>query len=116
MILIQDLLLNDPADKVPLKAVLAFYNHKVPKCKLQDSLEVMFEKFRKGDSHMAFVYNDDSNFEAENDEIVEAVGIVTLENIIEELVQSEIMDEADKKREKRRKSQFYIKYVKRSLN
>ncbi len=94
-------MLNDPADKVPLRAVMDYYKHPVPKCKLNDSLDVMFEKFRKGDSHMAFVYNDDVDLNEPN---VDVVGILTLENIIEELVQSEIMDEADNKRERRRKS------------
>lgn len=111
MILIQDLLLNDPADKVPLRAVMDFYKHTVPRCTPKDSLESMFEKFRKGTSHMAFVYPDETaNQELPNeaDMPAEAVGIVTLENIIEELVQSEIMDEADKKREKRRKRTLKI--------
>jgi metal transporter CNNM len=152
LILIQDLLLNDPADKVPLRAVMDYYKHRVPKCKLENSLESMFDMFRKGDSHMAFVYNNDDNLSFYNNEtnefldtptspttynnkdksndhlltnnnnnnnslnsgmdnlhekhtssIKEAVGICTLENIIEELVQSEIMDEADTKRERRRK-------------
>jgi metal transporter CNNM len=105
MILFQDLLLNDPADKVPLRAVMDYYKHPVPKCKLSDNLDVMFDKFRKGDSHMAFVYDDAADLS--NDEGVahqEAVGILTLENIIEALVQSEIMDEADNKRAKRRRS------------
>ena len=105
LILIQDLLLNDPADKVPLRAVMDYYKHPIPKCKLSDSLELMFDKFRKGDSHMAFVYNDDANLAEEH---IEVVGILTLENIIEELVQSEIMDEADNKRERRRKSNIII--------
>ncbi|CAF1059334.1 unnamed protein product [Brachionus calyciflorus] len=102
MILIQDLLLNDPADKVPLKAVIEYYKHRVPKCKLQDSLGSMFDKFRKGDSHLAFVYENDSNLESQDDVVLEAVGIVTFENIIEELVQSDIKDEADTKRERRK--------------
>lgn len=101
IILIQDLLLNDPADGVPLKAVMEYYNHKVPKCKPTDSLEAMFDKFRKGDSHMAFVYDEKTDLTAQN---VEALGIVTLENVIEALVQFDILDEADKKREKRRNS------------
>ena len=106
MILIQDLLLNDPADKVPLKAVIEYYKHRVPKCRLQDSLGSMFDKFRKGDSHLAFVYENDSNLESQDDVVLEAVGIVTFENIIEELVQSDIKDEADTKRERRKQSYF----------
>ena len=105
MILIQDLLLNDPADKVPLRAVMDYYKHPVPKCKLNDRLEKIFDILRKGDSHMAFVYNEDANLDNdENSNNLEVVGIVTLENIFEELVQGEIMDEADNTRAKRLKS------------
>ena len=116
MILIQDLLLNDPADNVPLKAVMDYYKHPVLKCKLSDGLEGMLDKLRKGASHMAFVYNDDAKLYDEEEQnsqfqqsssnfdvICEAVGILTLENIIEALVCEEIMDEADAKREKRKK-------------
>ena len=115
MILIQDLLLNDPADRVPLRAVMDYYKHPVLKCKINESLEVMLDKLRKGASHMAFVYSDDSRINDDEelnrestsqscvDTIVESVGILTLENIIEALVQSEIMDEADTKRERRKR-------------
>jgi hypothetical protein len=107
MILIQDLLLNDPADKVPLRAVIEYYKHTALKCKLQDSLTEMFDRFRKGASHMAFVYNNNNNNDIDVDNesnIKEAVGIITIEDLIEELVQSEIMDEADTKRKRRRES------------
>lgn len=101
VILIQDLLLNDPSDRVPLRAVMEYFKHPLLRCKTEDSLETMFDKFRKG-SHMAFVYKNAEDIKAD-EEIVEAVGILTMEDIIEELVQSEIMDEADTKRERRRK-------------
>lgn len=102
------MLLNDPADKVPLKAVMEYYQHKVPKCILKDSLESMFDKFRKGDSHMAFVYDREANCEGQDETSNEAVGILTFENIIEELVQSDIKDEADTKRERRKRRLFFI--------
>jgi len=108
MILIQDLLLNDPADKVPLRAVIEYYKHTALKCKLQDSLTEMFDRFRKGASHMAFVYNNNDIDVDNNCNLKEAVGIITIEDLIEELVQSEIMDEADTKRKKRRESKQYI--------
>lgn len=108
MILIQDLLLNDPADRVPLRAVMDYFKHPVIKCKKSETLDKMFDKFRKGDSHMAFVYNDDTNLEDNHEGTCEAVGILTLENIIETLVQSEIMDEADTKRERRRKREWML--------
>jgi metal transporter CNNM len=117
MILIQDLLLYDPADKVPLRMAMDFYKHNVPRCTMDSSLESMFELFRKGNSHLAFVYKKketDTDGEqltialSRNGEssivLEEAVGILTLENIIEELVQSEIMDEADNRRERRKQS------------
>ena len=104
MILIQDLLLNDPADKVPLRAVIEYYKHTALKCKLQDSLTEMFDRFRKGASHMAFVYNNNDIDVDNKSNVKEAVGIITIEDLIEELVQSEIMDEADTKRKRRRES------------
>ncbi|KAL6978209.1 Metal transporter cnnm2 [Sarracenia purpurea var. burkii] len=43
--------------------------------------------------HMAFVHR--VNNEGEGDPFYETVGIVTLEDVIEELIQAEIMDETD---------------------
>lgn len=97
VILIQDLLLNDPSDSVPLRAVMEYFKHPLLKCQKDFSLEYMFDKFRKG-SHMAFVYKN-----AATQELNDAEGILTMEDIIEELIQSDIMDESDTKRERRRK-------------
>lgn len=110
VILIQDLLLNDPQDRVPLRAVLDYFKHPLIKCKMDDNLEMMFDKFRKG-SHMAFVYKSDEEMQL-NEKIVESAGILTMEDIIEELVQSDIMDEADTKRERRRKRKFFFQMSK----
>ena len=92
----QDLLVNDPADKLPLKSVHDYFKRKIAKCTVEDRLDRMFEKFRQGESHMAFVYKKFHDREA--------VGIVTLEDVIEQLFQSKILDESDCKRENKKKS------------
>lgn len=43
--------------------------------------------------HMAFVHR--VNNEGEGDPFYEVVGLITLEDVIEELIQAEIMDETD---------------------
>jgi len=54
----------------------------------------MFNEFKTGDKgHMAIVQT--INNEGEGDPYYETIGLVTLEDIIEEIVQSEIIDETD---------------------
>merc|ERR1719509_343013 len=72
----------------------------------------MFDEFKSGDKgHLAVVQevNDDS----EGDPFYETVGLVTLEDIIEEIIQQEIIDETDvvidNKTKKKRKRERYKK-------
>lgn len=53
----------------------------------------MLEDFKKGHSHLAVVQR--VNSEGSGDPFYEAIGIVTLEDILEEIIQSEIVDETD---------------------
>lgn len=52
-----------------------------------------FTKKKGIKGHMAFVHR--VNNEGEGDPFYETVGIITLEDVIEELIQAEIMDETD---------------------
>ena len=49
--------------------------------------------FFKGKSHLAIVQR--VNNEGEGDPFYEVLGIVTLEDVIEEIIKSEILDETD---------------------
>ena len=54
----------------------------------------MFKQFKEGyKGHMAFVQR--VNSEGEGDPFYEVIGLVTLEDVIEELIQAEIIDETD---------------------
>lgn len=60
--------------------------------KFRKSLPKLFI-FSKGKSHLAIVQR--VNNEGEGDPFYEVLGIVTLEDVIEEIIKSEILDETD---------------------
>lgn len=94
---VKDFTLLDPDDNMPVKAILEFYNHKIIFCYSDRLIDEMFEEFRMGETHLAFVTE-----VVEQDDLdpyVLCVGIITLEDILEELVQMEIYDEFDNKSE-----------------
>uniref|UniRef100_A0A1I8ASV1 Cyclic nucleotide-binding domain-containing protein n=1 Tax=Steinernema glaseri TaxID=37863 RepID=A0A1I8ASV1_9BILA len=88
ILFVKDLALLDPDDNFTVKTVCGYHQHPV-KFVLEDTpLKVMLEEFKKGDCHMAIV-------ERPNADSFDVVGIVTLEDIVEEILQAEIMDEFD---------------------
>jgi len=93
LLYVKDLAFVDPDDCIPLISVIKFYNHQVRKCFYDTRLDELLEWFKKGASHLAIIIKVDS--ERDGDPVYEAVGIVTLEDIIEEIIQSEIVDETD---------------------
>ncbi|MBN3295776.1 CNNM1 protein, partial [Amia calva] len=93
ILFVKDLAFVDPDDCTPLKTITQFYNHPLH-CVFNDTkLDAMLEEFKKGKSHLAIVQR--VNNEGEGDPFYEVMGIVTLEDIIEEIIKSEILDETD---------------------
>ncbi|GFY78974.1 metal transporter CNNM2 [Trichonephila inaurata madagascariensis] len=106
---IKDLAFVDPEDNSPLKTVCEFYNHPINYVFEDETLDVMLNEFKKGRSHMAFVRH--VNNEGDGDPFYEIVGVVTLEDVIEEILQSEIIDETDvltdnRKKQRRKETQI----------
>lgn len=110
MLYTKDLALVDPDDNTPLKTLCQFYQNSCYFVFEDTTLDVLFKQFKEGiKGHMAFVHR--VNNEGEGDPFYETVGLVTLEDVIEELIQAEIMDETDvwNSRSKNRRNQRSIK-------
>ncbi|KAJ6663372.1 hypothetical protein lerEdw1_009451 [Lerista edwardsae] len=92
MLYVKDLAFVDPDDCTPLKTITKFYNHPVHYVSHNTTLDAVLEEFKKGKSHLAVVQK---MKEGEHEPINEVVGVVTLEDVIEEIINSEILDESD---------------------
>ncbi|XP_048875866.1 metal transporter CNNM3 isoform X2 [Brienomyrus brachyistius] len=90
---VKDLALVDPEDCTPMSTITKFYNHPLHFVFNDTKLDAMLEEFKKGNSHMAIVQK--VNNEGEGDPFYEVLGLVTLEDVIEEIIKSEILDESD---------------------
>ncbi|RDD38603.1 Metal transporter CNNM4 [Trichoplax sp. H2] len=90
---VKDLAFVDPDDRSPLRAIVECHNRPVNWVYDDTSLDRMLDYFKKGISHMVLIkvvrQVDD------RDPVYDILGVVTLEDVIEELIQSEIVDETD---------------------
>ncbi|XP_049531115.1 unextended protein isoform X1 [Anopheles darlingi] len=102
LLYIKDLAFVDPDDNTPLKTVIEYYRNQCHFVFYDQTLDVMFKEFKEGHKgHMAFVHR--VNSEGEGDPFYETIGLVTLEDVIEELIQAEIIDETDVYTDNRKK-------------
>ncbi|KAM9313475.1 metal transporter CNNM3 [Gastrophryne carolinensis] len=90
---VKDLAFVDPEDCTPLSTITRFYSHPVHFVFSDTKLDAVLEEFKKGKSHLAIVQK--VNNEGEGDPFYEVMGLVTLEDVIEEIIKSEILDESE---------------------
>lgn len=86
LLMVKDLALINPYTEVTLKSVLSFYRHPIIFVDEGHTLDIVFNHFREGKSHLAIVRAHKKK---------DIIGIATLEDIIEEVLQVEINDETD---------------------
>ncbi|XP_058051031.1 metal transporter CNNM4-like [Ahaetulla prasina] len=89
MLYVKDLAFVDPDDCTPIKTITKFYNHPIHYVCNTTKLDAVLEEFKKGKSHLALVQK------VNHEQVLEVVGLVTLEDVIEEIIKSEIVDESD---------------------
>ncbi|KAH0631183.1 hypothetical protein JD844_005380 [Phrynosoma platyrhinos] len=90
MLYVKDLAFVDPDDHTPLTTITKFYNHPIHFVSHNTTLDAVLEEFKKGKSHLAIVQK-----ATDNEDEHEVMGVVTLEDVIEEIIKSEILDESD---------------------
>ncbi|ESO10268.1 hypothetical protein HELRODRAFT_139909, partial [Helobdella robusta] len=100
---VRDLAFVDPDDCTPLKTILSFYKHPLHFCSIDTRLDVILQEFKKGFNNIEKTITEADDV-APEDETPDNVGIVTLEDVIEEILQSEIVDEFDMISDNRAKS------------
>jgi len=87
VLLAKDLLFVDPDDEKPLAEICQFYKTPFSFVDRNMALNKMLDMFKTGEKgHLAIVTENEENI---------AIGLVTLEDIIEEIIQAEIIDETD---------------------
>ncbi|XP_063715044.1 metal transporter CNNM4-like isoform X2 [Symsagittifera roscoffensis] len=94
ILFVKDLIFIDPADNMPIKAICDHFNHQLMFTYEEITLDQMLAEFKTGSSHMAIVQKPVSV--AGMDPYYEITGVVTLEDVFEEMIGSEIIDETDK--------------------
>lgn len=94
LLFLRDLVMVDPDDKIQVSTITSYYKHQLMKFDENTKLDDMLENFKKGGFHLSLVTREVKSSQDSTTE--ELVGIVTLEDILEEIICAEIVDETDK--------------------
>ena len=90
---VKDLAFVDPDDKTPVESVVKYYDHQVEWVYDTTPLDKMLEIFKASRTHIVLVMTIDGS--GDTDPVRKVVGIATLEDVIEDIIQQEIIDETD---------------------
>ena len=93
LLYVKDLILIDPDDQIPIIKVLQTFDHHNKPIDVwkEDTLQTTLQLFINSSQHLAFVKAKNQI----NDKLTEYVGIITLEDVIEEILKRELIDEYD---------------------
>lgn len=88
VLLVKKLIKLDPEDCIPINSIFERKGRDLPSIQENVQLFDLLNQFQNGRSHMCKVIDASENYG-------EVIGIITLEDVIEELIQEEILDETD---------------------
>jgi len=94
LLFVKDLILLDPEDELPIRNIIDTFRHDLKQVDVTMSVTEILDDFRHGRSHLAIVRKKTAKT-MNGEPVFENVGIVTLEDIIENILRLEIEDEFD---------------------
>jgi len=94
LLFVKDLILLDPEDELPVRNIIDTFLHDLKHIEHNTSVKTLMEEFRHGRSHLAIVRKLVGH-KMNGEVIYQNVGIVTLEDIIENILNMKIEDEFD---------------------
>lgn len=94
LLLVKELAFLNPEDATPIRTILEYYGRTIKRVYFDIGLDELLKEFRAGHAHMAVVWKVDDAV-ASGDPVPKNLGIVTLEDVIEEIIQMEIVDETE---------------------
>lgn len=115
LLLVRDLAFLNPEDETPLRTILEYYGRQIIRVYADIGLDELLREFRETHVHMAVVWQVNDAPDG-GDPIPKNLGIVTLEDVIEEIIQMEINDETDATDYKKIKQAFGIRNWKKRLD
>ena len=95
LLFVKDLIFIDPEDETRVADFVQIFGRGVHVVWLDDTLGDVLRELKRGKSHMALVRDVNNTSESDCDPFYELKGIITLEDIIEEILGDEIVDETD---------------------
>ncbi|EPB68216.1 hypothetical protein ANCCEY_12693 [Ancylostoma ceylanicum] len=95
LLLVKDLALIDKKNNIPVKAVAEFNERQLRIINEDMPLPKLLDEFKEGNYHLAMVRQLKRKNTSTGSESVEQFSEVTLEDLLEEILQSEIIDESD---------------------
>ena len=93
LLLVKDLIFIDPEDATPVENFIKVFGRATQFVWEDQKLDEVLKEFKKGQGHMAIVKNVDNSGPGDPRYVMK--GIITLEDIVEEILGDEIVDETD---------------------
>jgi len=95
LLVTKDLIFVDPEDASPLDHFLSVFGRRIERLFTDTKATQAFKVFKTGKAHMSLV-QELVELQTGKDPIYDVKGVVTIEDIIEEILQEEIVDETDR--------------------